>query len=279
MARKIDRRNSVKVVIQNDFIKARASRDMDANAHKFLRIAIAQSKITDEEFFQYEVTAMELADMFGVSHSNIYHHIDRWTSQCMGTVMEFRDSTDTRYRKYSLFSMCEYVDGVLKMKLNPDMTPFVLGIKKKLGFTQYELSNILTVKGKYTIRIYEMMMLEMRSQQAYANKTVEFELTMEELRKQTGTEKSYRQIGQFKDYVLNKAIEEIEKSVGWKIETFNVKEGKTVVAIHFKIWSQVGFNYANMVKRRELTEEEKKEYNKTVEGAVQMSLGEFINMR
>lgn len=271
MARKIDRRNSVKVVIQNDFIKARASRDMDANAHKFLRIAIAQCKLTDKEFFMYEVTASELADMFGTSLSNIYHHVDKWTSQCMGTVMEFRAYGEKKFQKYALFSKCEYEDGILRMKLNEDMTPFVLGIQKSLGFTQYELSNILTVKGKYTIRIYEMIMAELRSQPVYADKTAEFDLQLDALRLQTGTEKVYKQIGEFKRYVLNKAIEEIEKSMSWKIETSNVKNGKTITAIHFKIWSAVGFNYAKSLVR-ELTEEEKKEYDKLTENSEQMSL-------
>lgn len=270
MPRKIDRRNSIKVVIQNDFIKARASRDMDANAHKFLRIAIAQSKITDKEFFMYEVSATELAEMFGVSQSNIYHHIDKWTSQCMGTVMEFRANTDSKFRKYSLFSMCEYDNGILRMKLNPDMTPFVLGIQKQLGFTQYELSSILTVKGKYTIRIYEMMLAEMKSQKAYADKTVEFDLSLEELRRQTGTEKAYKQIGQFKDYVLSKAIEEIEKAQNWKIETENVKSGRIITAIRFKVWSEIGF--ANRNRIRELTPDEQAEYENLASHAQQISL-------
>ena len=274
MARKIDRRNSVKVVIQNDFIKVRASRDMDANAQKFLRIAIAQSKITDKEFFMYEVSATELADMFGVSQSNIYHHIDKWTSQCMGTVMEFRASTDSKFRKFALFSMCEYDNGILRMKLNPDMTPFVLEIQKQLGFTQYELSNILTVKGKYTIRIYEMMMAEMKSQKAYANRTVEFDLSMEELRRQTGTEKLYKQIGQFKDRVLSKAIEEIEKAQSWKIETENVKTGRNITAIHFKVWSEIGF--ANRNRIREMTPEEKREYDELTAHSKQMDMEDLL---
>lgn len=270
MPRKIDRRNSVKVVIQNDFIKAKASRDMDANAQKFLRIAIAQSKMSDTEFYKYEVSATELAEMFGVSPQNIYQHIDRWTSQCMGTVMEFKKPNEKKFRKFPLFDSCEYGDGVLTMELHKRMTPFILGIQKQLGFTQYELSNILTVKGKYTIRIYEMMLAEMKNQKAYAGKTVEFDLSLEELRRQTGTEKIYKQIGQFKDRVLSKAIEEIEKAQNWKIETENVKSGRTITAIHFKVWSEIGF--ANRNRIRELTPDEQAEYENLASHAQQISL-------
>lgn len=256
MPRKIDRRDSVKVVIQNDFIKAKASRDMDANAQKFLRIAIAQSKISDTEFYKYEVSANELADMFGVSPQNIYQHIDRWTTQCMGTVMEFKKLGEKKFRKFPLFDSCEYGNGILTMELHKKMTPFILGIQKQLGFTQYELSNILTVKGKYTIRIYEMMMCEMKNRKAYANKTVEFDLFIEDMRVQTGTEKMYKQIGEFKRYVLDKAIAEIEKSMNWKIETENVKTGRNITAIHFKVWSEIGFANRNRNRIRELTPDE-----------------------
>ena len=274
MARKIDRRNSVKVVIQNDFIKAKASRDMDANAQKFLRIAIAQSKMSDTEFYKYEVSATELAEMFGVSPQNIYQHVDRWTSQCMGTVMEFKKPNERKFRKFPLFDSCEYDNGILTMELHKSMTPFILGIQKQLGFTQYELSNILTVKGKYTIRIYEMMMAEMKSQKAYANRTVEFDLSMEELRRQTGTEKLYKQIGQFKDRVLSKAIEEIEKAQSWKIETENVKTGRNITAIHFKVWSEIGF--ANRNRIREMTPEEKREYDELTAHSKQMDMEDWL---
>lgn len=250
MARKLDKRNIIKVVMQNSFIKARPSQNMEANAQKLLRMSMAQCQITDKEFYEYEISNKELAEMFNVSMPNISQHIDRWTSQCMGTVLEFRESESEKFIKYALFSKCEYDGGTLRMKLNPDMTPFVLGIKKNLGFTQYELSKILTTKGKYTIRIYEMIMLQMKSKQPYADNTIEVELSINEIRVQTSTENRYKQIGQLKEKVINKAFEEIEKKMFWKIETTDIKQGRTIIGIKLKIWSQCGFNYTESQKRK-----------------------------
>lgn len=243
MAKKLDKRNSIKVVMQNSFIKARPSQNMEANAQKLLRISMAQCQITDKEFYEYEVSNKELAEMFKVSMSNISQHIDRWTSQCMGTVLEFRESENVSFRKYALFSKCEYIDGTLRMKLNPDMTPFVLGIKKKLGFTQYELSQILTFKGKYTIRLYEMIMLEMKNKQPYADNTVEIELSIDDIRMQTSTEKRYKKIIDLKKNVILNSLEELEQKMFWKIEVTDVKNGRTIVGMKLKIWSQAGFDY------------------------------------
>ena len=243
MARKLDTRNSLKVVLQNSFIKARPSQNMEINAQKLLRMTIAQSSMKDEEFYEYEATGIELANIFGVTRQNIYQHIDKWTSQCMGTVMEFRKQEDRTFRKFPLFDMCEYRDGVLKMKLHKEMSPFVLGIRKELGFTQYELANILTVKGKYTIRLYEMIMLEMKNKKPYANNTVEIELSIADIRTQTSTEKRYKQIGELKKNVIDKAFEELEQKMFWKIEVTDVKNGRTIVGMKLKIWSQAGFDY------------------------------------
>lgn len=250
MARKLDTRNSIKVVIQNSFIKARPSQNMEANAQKLLRMSIAQCRMTDKEFYEYEVSNKELAKMFNVSMADISQHIDRWTSQCMGTVLEFREQESDKFKKYTLFSKCEYDGGTLNIKLNSEMTPFVLGIKKNLGFTQYELSSILTVKSKYTIRLYELIMLKMKSQKPYAENTIEVEISIDEVRTQTSTENRYKQIGQLKEKVINKAFEEIEKKMFWKIEVTDIKRGRTIIGMKLKIWSKNGFNYMEMQKKK-----------------------------
>ena len=276
MARKLDKRNSLKVVVQNSFIKARTSQGMDVNAQKILRLAIAQCKMTDNQLYEYTASGTEIAEIFNVSQQNVYQYIDKWTSQCMGTVMEFKKTNEKSFKKYPLFNCCEYEKGILRMQLHEKMPPFVLNIKQELGFTQYELSNIITVKGKYTIRIYEMIMMQMKSRKAYANNTVEIELDLAELRVQTSTEKCYKQIGQFKDRVLNRAVAEIEKSMGWKIEIEDIKTGRTITGFHLKIWSKVGFDYAKSVHVRELTNEERKEYDRLTTDAEQMDINEFM---
>ena len=78
------------------------------------------------------------------------------------------------------------------------------------------------------------------------------------------------QIGEFKRYVLDKAIEEIEKAQSWKIETANVKTGRNITAIHFKVWSEIGF--ANRNRIRELTPDEQAEYENLASHAQQISL-------
>lgn len=210
MAKKINKRNTIKVVFQNSFMKAYPTHNMEANAQKLLRIAMAQSKMNDNEFYEYEVSAVELATMFGVSKQDIYKCIDGWTKQCMGTIFEFRNDFSQEFHKYALFSKCEYKNGLLSMKINPDMSMFMLGIKKNLGFTQYELEPILHIKSKYTIRIYEMIMVELRNRLPYAGRQVICELSLDEIRKQTSTEKRYVKISDLRRNVIDKAIAEIE---------------------------------------------------------------------
>lgn len=240
--REVDTRESVKVVVTNTFIEGKVSRDMDVNAQKFLRLCIAQCRMHDDQFWGYEVSATELADMFGVSLSNIYHHVDRWTDQAMEAKLILKEYGAKKFRKYNLFGSCWYEDGILRMKMNEDMKPLILQIRKEQGFTQYELSNIVTMKGKYSIRIYEMIQKEMRQLSPYGQKTVKVVLQLDEIRNQTNTEKQYEKLSAFKSYVLNKAQLEIEKAMNWKIVRNDIKKGRSVTGFEFEIWSQVGFN-------------------------------------
>lgn len=232
---------NVKVVVPNRFIRARLDRDMDVNAQKLFRMAIAQCRMNDEDFGIYQVTGSELANYFGVSKQNVYQHVLSWTSSCMKTLMveEIAGAKKNSFRMYHIFDKCEYVNGVLTMQLHQEMKPFVLEIQKRLGFTQYELARILMMKGKYSIPLFELMVSEMRNQKVYGNHIVRFELYVDEIRRQTGTEEVFKKISQLKDRVLAIAEREIEKSMGVKIEREDIKKGRTVIGFAYTLRSQV----------------------------------------
>ena len=77
------------------------------------------------------------------------------------------------------------------------------------------------------------MQRQMKSKLVGITDTIEFDLTLEELRQITGTEKTFERLSDFKRYVLDKAIREIKDNCGVIITYTNIKRSRTVVGFHF----------------------------------------------
>lgn len=232
MPRKTDTRSTVKVVTANSFITAHGMDKMSLNARKLLYLAISQCRKTDTDFYEYSISIRDFADLTGIQENNLYSHAKGITKDLMSTTIECAlGSRD--YDQYSLFSKCSYRagEGTITFKLNPDMTNFLLNVKK--DFTQPLLADFVKMNSPYSMAVWHLMQREMHSKKPSITQKIEFDLTVEELRQVTGTENKLRQIGQFKERVLDKAIREIKDNCGVVVTYTNLKKSRTVVGFHF----------------------------------------------
>lgn len=239
--RKLDTRDSVRIVTSNDFITACGLEGISLKARKLLYIAVAQCKKTDNEFYEQEMTVIEFANIMGISPSHVYEEADKITDELMQGFLKFpmivSEKSKRAFKKFSIFSVCEYAENAtLKFKLNKDMTDFLLGITK--DFSQPLLNDFMQMKSPYSMAIWHLMQREMRSKKAYGMHVIEFELSLDELRQVTGTQEKLKQLVHFKERILDKAIREIKDNCGEVITYENIKSGRTVTGFHFKAVSQ-----------------------------------------
>lgn len=232
MALPVDKRVSIKVVSANDFITAKELSALPLNSRKLLYLAISQCKKSDKEFYEYAISAKDFAEMMGIDESNIYRDGRKITGRLMGLSLDC-DLYGQGYEQYGLFSKCTYKkkDGIIRFKLNPDMTNFFLNLKK--DFNQPLLEDFVHMNSPYSMAIWHLMQREMHSKKPSITQTIEFDLTLEELRSVTGTESKLKQIGQFKERVLDKAIREIRDNCGVVVTYTNIKNSRTIVGFHF----------------------------------------------
>lgn len=237
-SKKIDQRQSLRVVTDNSVINAEDLATLSLNARKLLYIAIAQCKMSDSEFYEYETTPAELADIWGITRSNVYRESDNITSELMKTVIRLPDGV-RGYKKRHLFEICDYNDdSVVKFKLNKEMTNKLLGLEK--DFSKPLMWDFMRMRSPYSISIWHLMQMEMKSFKPMMSAPIEFDLSLEELRRVTGTEKKLKQVGQFKERVLDKAIEEIRKNCWTDISYVNIKKGRVVTGFRFTAKSIMG---------------------------------------
>lgn len=230
--RKADYRENIKVVTDNRFITAYGLQGISLKARKLLYIAIAQCKVTDKEFFEFSITPLEFADIMGISPTHIYEEADNITDELMKGFIKIVPEGENKFKKFSLFSMCEYSeDYEIKFKLNPDMTSFFLELKK--NFSQPLLLDFMKMRSPYSMAIWHLIQREMKSNKPKTTEEIEFYVSLEELRQVTGTENKLKQLVNFKERVLDKAINEIKETAWVDITYTNVKSGRTVIGFNF----------------------------------------------
>ena len=232
MSRKTDTKEEVRTVTSNDFITAYGLDTMSLKARKLLYVAISQCRKDDREFFEYEISVPEFADLMGIKPTNVYQESRKICLELTRTCISLEPTNKRGCEIYTLFSYCKIVDGQGRtFKLNPDMTSFFLNLKK--SFTQPLLADFLKMRSQYSMEIWHLMQREMHSKKPGMRNTITFDLSLNELRKVTGTESKFKQVGQFKEKVLDKAIREIWDNCGVEISYQNIKIGRTVVGFRF----------------------------------------------
>ena len=285
--KKIDTRDSVKTVTTNSFITAKGLEKLSLKARKLLYIAISQCRKNDKDFFSYEISVKDFAELMNITPEAVYSEADSITDELMSGVLRVIPEGKKYFKKYSLFSMCEYEhDGVLRFKLNKDMTNFLLELKG--DFTQPLLEDFLKMKSPYSMAIWHLMQREMQSKKPRVTNTIEFDLSIEELREVTGTQDKLKQIGEFKKRCFDKALREIDENCGVKITYENIKKGRTVVGFHCSAVSVFHIDESKIPQKvkdrvrlhdlteqgrqRELTPAEQAEYDLLVANSEQMEL-------
>ena len=246
--RKIDVRDSVRVVTSNEFVGMKIENEtskelenkkittsgyenLSIKARKLLYLAISQCKKTDKEFFEYELKIEDFAKIMGIESSNVYKEGKSIAKELMAGVINFEDTNGKDFSMVHVFAQCQYKDGIIKFKLDDGMTDMFLRLKK--NFTQPLLADFMKMKNTYSMQVWHLMQKYMGSKKPYGDEVIEFDISIDELRKATDTEDKFERISDVKRFVLDRAIKDIENNCGVKTKYTNLKKGRAVVGFHF----------------------------------------------
>lgn len=284
--RELDTQKNVKVVTDNHFITADGLSKMSLKARKLLYLTAAQCKQNDDQFYEYSISVKEFADIMGIEKTHVYQEAYNITGELASAKLTYLPDGAKRFKHIPVTASCEYTEnGYIKIELNKRMTDFLLELRG--SFTQPLLSDFMRMRSPYSMAVWHLMQREMHSKKP-GTKRIEFYISLEELRKVTGCENKLKQLGEFKNRVLDKALREIDGCCGVKISYENRKEGRTVVGFDFKAINSYGFDLTDYeppqevldrvrkfeltqkAKSRKLTPAEQEEYEKLCAGAQQL---------
>lgn len=267
------------VVKSNDLIR-KTRYDLTTQQQKIILYAISKIKPTDAPNTLYEINIEDLCAACGID-------IDDGGGYYYNTIK--KDLVDLTRRLWVQMpdkseatvswigdAMIVPLSGKVYIKFHEKMGPYLFELHHR--YTQYQLKNVLVFKGKYAIRLYEILR-SYTTQEAISNgieKEVRFSLS--ELREILAVEK-YSRWADFERYVIKKAVQEINKYSDEMKINYNVykEDGRTVSSIVFIIGSLSGYEVykAHQEEKKQLRigerkiERKKKQTEKSISKAEQ----------
>jgi plasmid replication initiation protein len=180
----------------------------------------------------YEIVIKDLSAMTGKEYK--YGYLRKATEE-MGSRM-FEISTPKRLEQLWMFQRVAYIlgEGRIEVEFANPIKPYLFDLKD--NFTSFQLYAALRLGSKYAKRIYAIC-----SQWKDKGQTQTFNLDefkkMLALLDEKGNEQ-YKQIGQFKQFVLDESVKQINQRTDLEIGYTLQKRGRSFNAVTFTVKSQ-----------------------------------------
>jgi plasmid replication initiation protein len=205
----------------------RASYKLSLLEQKIVIALCSTIEPTDENFKEYTFTIKELLDLMGIQDKSKYVEIKRIANGLVGKTFEFREGNETTCVAW--LSGARYHDGkgTITLQFSPWLKSYLLQLKN--NFTSYRIKNVMQLKSIYAIRLYELL----KQYQLFGCRT----LTLTEMRNIFFLENQYQLYGDFKRYVILAAKKELDFQADISFDFEEIKSGRKVIAIEFKIKS------------------------------------------
>ena len=229
------------VVMANDMMAHSAS-NLSLNELKLLRFIIMQTKKGDKELFEFELSAKDFAELLEVNikTKDLYKRLQTMVKHLMQEVIYIGDDSKKKWIMFHWVDVCRYDNGKVAIKISDELKPFLTELRG--NFARYQLSEIISFKSTYAIRIYEILNSYLNENNLpHADVAIEISISVEELRKATDTTAKFERPYDFKRKVVDKAVNEINSKSKYHVTATPYKDGKTIKGFEFLIESQAGY--------------------------------------
>lgn len=215
------------LVTKSNYFIMNSSYDLSLEEQKIILTLASMVQPTDEEFKPYKFKINDFMELLGVDTKTKYTEIPKITKELMKKVFEIQEGDTLIQTAWLSGAKYKKGSGEVELTFSPYLKPYMLQLKEK--FTQYQLANVLTMKSKYSPRVYEILKCNEFKKQGYT------EVEVEELRRLLKAENIYPLYADFKRKVIQQAQKELKALTDISFEFEEIKTGRKVTALRFYI--------------------------------------------
>lgn len=220
------------VVKDNALIQA--SYTLDTVEQRLVLLAIAEARETGQGITEnslLEVHASSYINTFNVEKHTAYTVLREASKSLFDRYVTYHDTNPKTGKDRSFH--CRWVDkigyekesAIVFLRFTQDIVPLITRLEE--NFTKYELQQVSKLTSSYAIRLYELL-IQWRS----SGETPIFDLSI--FRQQLGVEShQYKTMSNFKTYVLDFALNQINELTDIKAKYEQHKKGRTITGFSF----------------------------------------------
>ena len=219
--------SSLLVTQSNKLIEARYN--LPLGEQRLILTMIARIQPEDEDFKEYRINVKEFAEFLGIDNNSAYREFDKLTTAIMTRILILEEEDGPL--KVGWVSSAKYIvkEGAVLLCFDPKLKPYLL--KLKGNFTTSKLEMLLSFKSQYTTRMYNLL----KQYEHLKEREIELEL----LRDILGIKKDqYTLYSNFKKDILDSTRNELVSKADLYFEFDEIKYGRRVGAIRFRIFTQ-----------------------------------------
>ena len=217
------------LVTKSNYFIMNSSYDLSLEEQKIILTLASMVQPNDEEFKPYIFKISDFMELLGVNTKTKYTEIPKITKDLMKKVFEIEEDDVIIQTAWLSSATYKKGSGIVELEFSPKLKPYMLKLNSM--FTQYKLANILSMKSKYSPRIYEILKCNEFKKQNF----VEIKIT--ELRRLLKAENIYPLYSDFKRYIIIRTKKDLKKLSDIWFEFEEIKTGRKVTSIRFYIYS------------------------------------------
>lgn len=238
------------LVVKSNEIIQKSRDNLTTKQLKILAFFISKIKREDEANTLYISSIQEYCRVSNIDYTsgNNYKDIRKSIKDIADrSIWIEQDGIDILLRWFDKIHIAKK-SGLISVRFSEDIHPYLFELKER--YTAYSLANILPMKSKWAIKLFELL-----KSYEYTHNPIPFEV--EELKKLLGAEK-YTRFPDFRRYVLNKAKDDINTYSDYEIDyTLRKNHSRSYNQIIFTIYEQSGYNAVmkDRIRKRALRED------------------------
>lgn len=225
------------LVTKSNYFIMNSSYDLSLEEQKLILTLASMVQPDDEEFKPYIFRISDFMELLGVGTKTKYTEIPKITKELMKKVFEIEEGNKLIQIAWLSSVTYEKGTGFVELEFSPKLKPYMLKLNSM--FTQYKLANILSMKSKYSPRIYELLKCNEFKKQGY------IDIEIDDLRKLLKTENIYPRFYDFKRFILEATQKELKKLTDISFEFEEKRIGRKVTALRFYIYK----NKTNIINK------------------------------
>ena len=225
MRTEISKQRNYKVVKANQIIQ-KARYDLSIVELKLLAFIFSKVRPDDKELKEYVFSIQEYCQVCGIDYKNgaNYRYVKEGLKGLRDKSFWVEDETSEVLVGWLSKARISKGSGMISVRLDEDLQKYLVNLFD--NFTQYELLSTLPMKSKYSFRIFELV-------KSYAF-TGSHTFDIEDLKRKLAAD-HYGNFKDFRKYVIEIAVREINAYTDLEISWQPVRKGRKVVQVFFTI--------------------------------------------